>query len=184
MAAKTVNYFLLLIYFASLLLDVSFAVRAYYDTNRAVAIEGIINKAEIKKYRATTKIPQLEVTTADNTQRNIYAEFGSISFRWFLQNIPQQNSRVTFYTLNDSNFFDENYAFGITVNEKCSLFKLWLDIFAAYLHSNIFIISWIIVFISVIFLSGYADVKAFNSKIIYFLVLYPLVKLSIWAFIY
>ncbi len=60
--AKAVNYFLLAIYLISFSVDLSFAIRACYDASRAVSVEGIVDKVEVREYRATTKIPRLQIT--------------------------------------------------------------------------------------------------------------------------
>lgn len=184
MKKKLANYALLTIFSLSLLLDVFFMLRAYYDLRETTLVEGVTNEITVEKYRTTTKIPKLEITTAENTKQNTYAKFGSISIRWLLQDIPRPGDRVTFHTIKNSKFFEENYAFGMAVNERCSPFKLWFDIFAAYLHSTLFIVSWIVVFISVLSLYGYADVETLNRTMAYFLILYPILKISVWTFIY
>ena len=182
MKNKVATYALLVICLASFLLDTAFVLQAVYQAQKLSILEATVNNIVIDKYRTTAKIPIIEVDSEENNKELLYQKFGSASLRWLFQSVPQERDKITYYKLDRIDKERGNYVVGIGVNQKCSSFKLWLDVYASYAYNTVlFMLNFIAVFAALVGLGKLWDFNLINSALNKILVIYSFLKLIFYA---
>lgn len=177
MNKKVATYLLFIIFFISFVVDVGFMLRALFEAGRLSPSEATVDNVVVDKYRATTKIPTLDITSTENKPEKIYQKFGSYSLRWLFQSIPEKHDKISYYKLDQTDKERGNYAVGICPNQRCSGFKLWLDVYASYTYSLTQVLSIIVIFAAVIGLYNFWDASLLYEPMNKFLLIYPAVKI-------
>ena len=185
MKKKAATYALLAICLASLLLDIAFAIQATRQLQQLSVSEATVSSVGVDRYRLTTKIPNFEVVSGENSKERLYQKFGSFSLRWLFQSLPQEQDQISYYKLDYTDDERGNYIVGIGVNQKCSSFKLWLDIYASYAYNTVlFLLNYIGIFLTLASLGQHWEYnllnKYFNTLVIYSFLKLIFFTLGIW----
>lgn len=175
-------YVLIATFLGSLIVDVALLAQAFVVSSSLSPITATVSAIRIEHYRATNKISIVEVVKEDR-QEKVFQKFGTLSLRWLFQELPKGQDALNYYELGQVDNERGSYAVGMAVSERCSRVKLWLDVFAAYTYSMSFIISVVAVFAAVIGLYGYWDNNLFPPFLNYLFLVYPAVKLVVWALV-